>query len=147
MFYQGRPIYNFTNVPVSVVQSSSKDKYNTGCTTVMAIANFKMIHNELIKKYTYEVPEPAPLIIFDSKSYVCMAKNGKVTKHISHISRKIYLIRNGEYLNLHKIVWCEGGLKSTDTGTNNVREDELNTRLGDVLWLDLPTDRTLVQEG
>ena len=31
---------------------------------------------------------------------------------------------------MHKIVWYEGGLNLEDTGTKNVREDELDPRLG-----------------
>ena len=31
---------------------------------------------------------------------------------------------------MHKIEWCEGGLQLADIGTNNVREDVLNPRLG-----------------
>ena len=42
----------------------------------------------------------------------------------------MHLVRNGKESNLHKIVWCEGGLELADIGTNNVREDKLNTRFG-----------------
>ena len=59
-----------------------------------------------------------------------MANNGKDTKHTIHISRRMLLVRNGEEGNFHKTVWCKGGLKLADIGNKNVREDELNTRLG-----------------
>ena len=36
------------------------------------------------------------MIVFDSKSSMCMAKNGKDTKHTRHISRTMHLVRNGE---------------------------------------------------
>ena len=31
---------------------------------------------------------------------------------------------------MHKTVWCKRGLQLSDVGTNNVREDGLNIRLG-----------------
>ena len=31
---------------------------------------------------------------------------------------------------MHKTLWCEGGLKITEIGTTNVRQDELNPGLG-----------------
>ena len=55
-----------------------------------------------------------------------MAKNGKDTKHTRQISRGIYFVINCEWFNLHKTLWCEGGLKLADIGTNNVREDGFN---------------------
>ena len=55
-----------------------------------------------------------------------MTNNGKETKHTRNISRRIHLVRHGEELNLNKKVWCEGGLKLADIGTNNFREGELN---------------------
>ena len=67
------------------------------------------------------VPEQAPLIILDSKSVICMSKNGKDTKHTRNISRIIHFVRNGKDCKLHKIVWCEGGLKLSDIGTKNGR--------------------------
>ena len=59
-------------------------------------------------------PEEAPLIILYIKSTVCMAKNGKDTKHTRHISRRVHLVRNGENSKMHKIDWCEGGLQLAD---------------------------------
>ena len=69
------------------------------------------------------VSEQEPLIILDIKSYVCMAKNGKDTKKTRQIFRQMYFVINVEECNFHKTVWCEGGLKLTDIGNNNVRED------------------------
>ena len=40
------------------------------------------------------------------------------------------LVRNGKQYNFHKTVWCEVGMKLADIGTENIREDQLNTRLG-----------------
>ena len=31
---------------------------------------------------------------------------------------------------MHETLWCDVGLKMEDIGTKNVREDELNPRLG-----------------
>ena len=61
----------------------------------MALAHFRMIIHELLNKDTDIFPEEAPLIFLDVKSYMCMANNGKDTKHTSHIARKIHFVRNG----------------------------------------------------
>ena len=45
----------------------------------------------------------APLIVLDSKSAMCMAKNGKDTKHTIHIVRIMHFVRNGEKCKMHKI--------------------------------------------
>ena len=59
---------------------------------------------------------------------MCMAKNGKDTKHTIHIARIMHLVRNGEKCKMHKIDWCEGGLKLSDIGTKNVSEPDLIPR-------------------
>ena len=43
----------------------------------MALAHFRMLIHELLKKDPDIVPEETPLIFLDSKSAMCMAKNGK----------------------------------------------------------------------
>ena len=75
------------------------------------------------------VPKEAPLIALDSKSSICMANNGKDTKHTRHIARKMNLVRDGEKSNMHKIVWCEGGLQLADIATNNVGDHDLTPRM------------------
>ena len=66
-----------------------------------------------------------------------MAKNGKDTKHTRYINRRMHFVRNGEECNMHKTVWYEGGLQLSDIETKNIREDELNPRLGyDMVRLD-----------
>ena len=50
------------------------------------------------------------MIILDSKSDVCMANNGKDTKHTRKITRRMNFVRNGENCKMEKIDWCEGGL-------------------------------------
>ena len=69
------------------------------------------------------------MIVLDSKSAMCMAKNGKDTKHTRHISRRMNFLRNGEQYKMHKIDWCEGGLQLADTGTKNVSEPDLTPRM------------------
>ena len=74
-------------------------------------------------------PEEAPLIVLDSKSSMCMAKNGKDTKHTRHIARRMHFVRHGGKYNMKKIDWCEGGLQLADIGTNNVGEPDLTPRM------------------
>ena len=47
------------------------------------------------------------------------------TKHTRHIARRIHFVRNGEKCNMHKIDWCERGLKLADIATKNVGEHDL----------------------
>ena len=60
----------------------------------MALAYFIMLINEFLNKYPYIVPEEAPLIVLDSKSAMCMAKNVEDTKHTRHIVRRMYFVSN-----------------------------------------------------
>ena len=69
------------------------------------------------------------MIVLDSKSAMCMAKNGKDTKNTRHISRRMHLVRNGEKCKMHKIDWCEGGLQLAEIGTKNVSEPNLTPRV------------------
>ena len=95
----------------------------------MALEYFRIFINELLNKNPDIVPEEAPLIILYSKYTVCMDNNGKYTKHTRHISRRINFVRNGEKCNMHKIDWCEGGLKLSDSSTKNVGEHDLTPRM------------------
>ena len=83
----------------------------------------------MLNKYPEIVLEEAPLIVLDSKSATLMAKNGKDTKHTRKIARRIHLVRNGEQCKMHKIDWCEGGLKLAGIATKNVREPDLAPRV------------------
>ena len=85
-----------THVPGPVAQSSAENEYNAACTTGMALAHFRMLIHELLNEDPDIVPEEAPLIVLDSKSAICMAKNGRDTKHTRHIARRINLVRNRE---------------------------------------------------
>ena len=69
----------------------------------MDLSHFVMLINELLNKDPDIVPEEASFIFFDSKYDMCMAKNGKDTKHTRHIERRIYFVRNGEKCKMHKI--------------------------------------------
>ena len=94
----------------------------------MALAHFRMLIHELLSKYPDIVPEKDPLIILNSKSAMCIAKNFKDTKQTRHIAFGMHFVRNGEEFNMHKIDCCEGGLQLADIGTKNVSEPDLTPR-------------------
>ena len=79
IYYQGGPIDHGTHVPGPVAKSSAESEYNSACTVGMALANFRMLVHELLNEYPDMVPKEAPLIVLDSKSAICMPKNGKDT--------------------------------------------------------------------
>ena len=79
--------------------------------------------------YPYIVPKGAHFIVLDSKSAMCVADNGKDTKHTRHIARRMNFVRNGENCKMHKIDWCEGGLQLADIGTKNLSETDLTPRM------------------
>ena len=62
----------------------------------------------------------------DSQSAVCIYNIVKYNKHNRQISRRVHFVRNGDKLKLHKIDWCEGGMKLADIQTNNVGENDLD---------------------
>ena len=95
----------------------------------MAVAHFRMLIHAFLNEDPDMVPKEAPLIVLDSKSAMCMANNGKYTKHTRHIARIMNFVRNGEKCKMHKIDWCEGGLQLVDIGTNNVSEPDLTPRM------------------
>ena len=84
-----------------------------------------MLIHELLNKDPDIFPEEDPLIVLDSKSTMCMAKNDKDTKHTRHIATIMHLVSNGEKCKMHKIYWCEGGLQLADIGTKNLSEPDL----------------------
>ena len=95
----------------------------------MALAHFSILIYEFLNKDSDIVPEESPLIIFYSKSSVCMDNNGKGTKHTSHIARRVNFVRNGEKFNMQKIDWCEGNLKLADISIKSVGEHNLTPRM------------------
>ena len=56
----------------------------------MALAHFRMLIYELLKKDTDIVTKEAPLIVLDIKSVNFMSKNGKYIKQTRHISRRMH---------------------------------------------------------
>ena len=95
----------------------------------MALAHFRMLVHELLNEYPDMVPKEAPLIVLDSKSAMCMAKNGRYTKHTRHIARRMHFVRNGEKCKMHKIDWCERGLQLAEIVTKDVSEPELTPKM------------------
>ena len=95
----------------------------------MALAHFRMLIHEFLKKDPDIVTEEAHLIVLDSKSAMCMAKNGEDKKCTRHIARRIHFVSNGEKCKMQKIYWCEGGLKMADIGTKNISEPDLTPRM------------------
>ena len=95
----------------------------------MTLAHFRMLVAELLNEDPDMVPKEAPLIVLDSKSAQCMAKNGRDTKHTRNISRRMHFVRNGEKCKMHKIEWYEGGLQLVDIDTKNVSEPDLTPRM------------------
>ena len=102
---------------------------NEAFTIVMALSHLRMLINAFLNKDLYIVPEGAPLIVLDSKSDMCMFKNGKDTKQKRHIASRMHLVRNGEKCKMHKIDWCEEGMKLADIATKDVGEHDLTPRM------------------
>ena len=95
----------------------------------MYLAHFRMFIHELLNKDPDIFPEEAPLVVLDSKSAMCMAKNGKDIKHTRHIARRINFERDGEKCKMQKFDWCEGGLQLAYIGTKNVSEPHITPRM------------------
>ena len=95
----------------------------------MALARFRMLIHELLNKDPDMVPRGSSLIVLDSKSAMCMANNGKDTKHTRHIASRMHFVRNREKCKMQKIDWCEGGLQLSDIGTKNVSEPGITPRI------------------
>ena len=133
IFYQGEKIDHGTYVPGPVAQSSAESEYNAACTAGMALAHFRMLIRELLNKDPYIVTEEAPFIVLDSKSAMCMANNGKDTKHTRQIARIIHLVRNGNKFKMHKTDWCEGGMQSAEIFTKNVSEPDITARMNYIM--------------
>ena len=113
----------------------------------MALAHFRMLIHEFLNKDSGIVPKEDPLLIFDSKSAVCMYNNGKDNKHTSHIPRTVHFVRNGWNSKMHNIYWCEWGLQLADIATKNVGENDINPRMNIFMVSLVNWDRTLAQYG
>ena len=55
----------------------------------MSLAHFRMLIYEFLNEDIDMVSKEAYLIVLDSKSFMCMAKNGKDNKHTRHIARRM----------------------------------------------------------
>ena len=141
------PIDHVTHIPGPVAQSIAESEYNASCTAGMDLAQFRMLIHELLNKDPYIFPEESPMIILNSKSAMCMAKNGKDTKHTRNIAMIMNFVRNGENCKIHNIDWCEGGLQLTDIATNNFGEHDLTPRMKYRMVRMEKRGRTIVQEG
>ena len=95
----------------------------------MALSHFWMLVHELLNEDPDMVAKKAPLIVLDSKSAMCMAKNGKDTKYTRNIAKRMHFVSNVEKWKMHKIDWCEGGMQLSDIGTKNLSEPDLTPRM------------------
>ena len=68
----------------------------------MNLAHFIMLVHESLNQDPDMVPKEAPLIVLDSKTFMCMAKNGKYTKHTKHIAIILNFVRNKEKSKMNK---------------------------------------------
>ena len=81
----------------------------------------------------------------DSKSDLCMANNGKDTKHTNQIARRMHFVSNGEKCKMHKIDWCKGCLQLSDNATKNVGKHNLTPKMKYIMIRLDNWDITLVQ--
>ena len=70
----------------------------------MDLAHFRMLIHKLLNKDPNMVPEETPLIVLDSKSDMCMAKDGKDTKHTRHIARRIHFKGMEKHVRCTKLI-------------------------------------------
>ena len=84
-----------THVSLPVSKSSAESHCNAECTAGMDLEHFRMLIHEPLNKDTYIASEEVPIIILDSKSTVCMAKNGKDTNYTRYVVRRVNFVRNG----------------------------------------------------
>ena len=95
----------------------------------MALAHSRMLIHEFLSKDPDIVTKETPMIVFYSQSAMCMANNGKDTKHTRKIARRMHFVRNGEKCKMHKIYWCKGGLQLADIAAKNVGEPDLTSSM------------------
>ena len=93
------------------------------------------------------VLEEVPLIILDRRSDVCMVKNGMDSNQTRHIPRRVHFVSNGEIWGMNKINWRGGGLQWADIGNKHFGENDLNTRMEDIMVRLDNWYRKIVQKG
>ena len=69
-------------------------------------AHFRILNNELFNKNPYVFSEQSIYIILNIKLAMCMAKNGKDTKHTRHFSIIVHFVINCDDFNVQNTVWC-----------------------------------------
>ena len=74
-----------------------------------------------------------------------MDKNGKNIKDTRHISKRVDFVSNGESWKMHKIGWCEGGLKLAYIDNKNIGENYLTTIMKYIIVRLYNWYKTLVQ--
>ena len=130
IFYQGISIDHGIIFPGPLAQSSAKCDYQCSMSCRNWFITFLGCY--FVNFWTKNldiVPEAAHLIILDIKSAVSMDNNGKDTKHNTHISIRVILVKNVENCKIHKTEWCKGGLQLADIAYKNVGETDLNSRM------------------
>ena len=60
---------------------------------------------------------------------MCIDDTGLCNKYTRYISKRVHFVRNGGDFKMHKIEWCEGGLKLSDIATNNIGGNVFNPRI------------------
>ena len=95
IFYHGGPIDHSTHVTGPVYQPSAESEHNAACSARMDLSHFRILIYEFLNKDPYIFLEEDPLIILDSNYVLCMANNGKDTKHKMHIARRVNSVRSG----------------------------------------------------
>ena len=78
-----------------LIDVSAESEYNAACIVGMSLAHFRMLIHEFLYEDPDMVPKEFPLIVLDSKYAMCMANNGKDTKHTRHVASRMYFVRNG----------------------------------------------------
>ena len=64
---------------------------------------------------------------------MCTAKNGKDSKHTTHIFIRVHFVKNSDNCKIHKIEWCEVGLQLEYVATNNFGGTYFNPRMN-IAW-------------
>ena len=55
-----------------------------------------------------------------------MAQSGKDTaEHTRHIARRVHIVRNGQQVGAHNLVYSPADLNMADPGTKNLGSEEL----------------------
>ena len=113
----------------------------------MDLAYSSMLIHELLNKDPDIVPEEVPLNKLDIKSDVCMANNGKDTKHTRHISIQVHFMRNGDKCKMNNIDWCKRDMKISYIAAKNIGENDLNPRMKYIMVRLDKWKKKLLQEG